>query len=129
VPSDELAAILRQVAHGEYPINDSLLTRPDIARKMLKLFQKFALKGMGPLMTPLSNRELEVLKYVAEGNPNKRIAGTLNTSEQTIKNHITSIMRKLNANDRTHAVALALRQGWLNIEEVTDLEEEEVYSH
>lgn len=129
VPPDELVATLRQVAHGEYPINDSLLTRPDTARKMLRLFQRFAIKGLGPLITPLSAREIEVLKHVAEGNPNKQIATALNTSEQTIKNHVTSIMRKLNANDRTHAVVLALRQGWLSIEDVADLDEEPVHSH
>ncbi|RJQ39129.1 MAG: DNA-binding response regulator, partial [Dehalococcoidia bacterium] len=106
----------------EYPINDSLLQRPSAAKKVLNLFQNMALKNMGSLMTPLSQREIEILKYVAEGNPNKRIASVLNISEQTIKNHITSIMRKLNANDRTHAVVLAIRNGWLNIGEVTKLD-------
>ena len=130
VPPDELAAVLKQVAQGEYPINDSLLTRPNTARKMLRVFQRFALKDMESIMTPLSRREMEVLKCVAEGNPNKRIAGTLKTSEQTIKNHITSIMRKLNANDRTHAVVLAIRQGWLDVgEAVEGTEKELVYSH
>jgi DNA-binding NarL/FixJ family response regulator len=75
------------------------------------------------LMTPLSPRESEVLKYIAEGNSNKRIAYTLGIGEQTIKNYITSIMRKLNANDRTHAVVLAIRKGWLNIEQTLDLQE------
>jgi len=128
-PPDEVVATLKQVAMGEYPINESLLKRPDTARKMLRLFRRFAINGMGPLMTPLSSREVEILKQVAEGSPNKRIADALNTSEQTIKNHITSIMRKLNANDRTHAVVLALRQGWLSIEEVTVLEAEPDGAH
>lgn len=60
---------------------------------------------------------MEILRYVAEGNANKRIASALNISEQTIKNHITSMMRKLNANDRTHAVVLAIRSGLLNVDE------------
>jgi DNA-binding NarL/FixJ family response regulator len=126
VPPDELVAILRQVAQGEYPINDSLLARPNAARKMLRVFRRFALKDMGSFMTPLSHREMEVLKYIAEGNANKRIANTLNTSEQTIKNHVTSIMRKLHANDRTPAVVLAIRQGWLDVGEATEVSEKEL---
>jgi len=64
---------------------------------------------------PLSPREIEVLKLVASGNSNKRIANLFKISEHTVKNHLTSIMQKLNANDRTHAVIIALRQGWLSI--------------
>jgi len=119
---DDLVGTLRRASQKEYPINENLLQRPSAAKKVLNLFQNMALKNMGSLMTPLSQREIEILKYVAEGNPNKRIAGVLNISEQTIKNHITSIMRKLNANDRTHAVVLAIRNGWLNVGEVTRLE-------
>lgn len=72
------------------------------------------------LMAPLSRRETEVLKYTAAGNSNKRIAYALSISEKTIKNHMASIMGKLNANNRAHAVVLAIRKGWLNIEEVSD---------
>ena len=122
---DELVNTLRRVGRREYPINDSLLQRPTAAKKVLNLFQNLALKDMGSLMTPLSQREMEILRYVAEGNPNKRIANVLNISEQTIKNHITSIMRKLNANDRTHAVVLAIRNGWLNVGEVTTIDSAE----
>jgi len=121
IAADELVDILRRVGRGEYPINASLLNRPNTARQVLQLFQSYSLKHMETLMTPLSHRETEILKYVAEGNANKRIASVLNISEQTIKNHITSIMRKLNANDRTHAVVLAIRNGWLNIGELSDL--------
>jgi len=121
IPPDKLVSILRRVGWGEYPINDCLLTKPNTARQVLRLFQSFALNDMVPLMTPLSHREMEILKYIAEGNPNKRIAYALSIREQTIKNHITSIMRKLNANDRTHAVVLAIRRGWLNIADVSEI--------
>lgn len=118
---EELSAVLRQVGRREYPINDSLLDRPNAARQVLNLFHSFSRrKDMEHLLTPLSQREMEVLKYIAEGNPNKRIAYALNISEQTIKNHMTSIMRKLNVNDRTHAVVVAIRQGWLNVAEFTE---------
>ena len=65
--------------------------------------------------TTLSQRELEVLKYVADGNSNKMIGNFLRISEQTVKNHLTSILSKLQANDRTHAVVIALRQRWISI--------------
>jgi len=128
IAPDELAGILKRIGRGEYPINDTLLSRPITARQVLQLFQSFSLKDVETLMTPLSHREMEILKYVAEGNANKRIASALNISEQTIKNHITSIMRKLNANDRTHAVVLAIRGGWLSIGEAPGQSEKEELS-
>ncbi len=63
---------------------------------------------------PLTNRETEILRYVADGNSNKQIAYILIISEQTVKSHISAILRKLNANDRAHAVSLAMRDGWLS---------------
>jgi DNA-binding NarL/FixJ family response regulator len=64
---------------------------------------------------PITEREREVLSLVAEGNSNKMIAGQLGISERTVKNHLTWIMHKLGASDRTHAVVSAVRQGWLAI--------------
>jgi DNA-binding NarL/FixJ family response regulator len=72
---------------------------------------------METLTAPLTHRETEILNYVAEGNSNKHIARILRISEQTIKNHVSAILRKLNANDRAHAVVLAIRHGWLSVEE------------
>ena len=68
-----------------------------------------------PLDAALSQRELEVLQQVADGNSNKMIGNLLRISEQTVKNHLTSIMSKLQAKDRTHAVVIALRQRWISI--------------
>jgi DNA-binding NarL/FixJ family response regulator len=59
---------------------------------------------------------VEILNYVAKGQSNKEIATTLDISEQTIKNHITSIMAKLNANARTQAVVIAVRKGLISID-------------
>jgi len=129
VGGEELVCLLNRVGQGEYPINETLLSRPRAAKKVLQLFKNLSLMGkdIETLMTPLSPRETEILRHIAEGNSNKRIAYVLGIGEQTIKNHITSIMRKLNANDRTHAVVLAMRRGWLNMEEVLDtLEREEL---
>ena len=61
----------------------------------------------------LSAREIEVLRHVAAGNSNKAIANNLNLSEHTIKGHIKNILSKLGASDRTHAVMIALKRGFL----------------
>ena len=115
----ELETVIRRVARGEYPINDSLLATPNVAEHVLKQFQEMASMGMAveSITASLTNRETQILNYVAEGNSNKKIAQILNISEQTIKNHVSSILRKLNANDRAHAVVLAMRKGWISIHE------------
>ena len=63
----------------------------------------------------LTDREREVLSLVAEGNSNKQIGTDLFITERTVKNHLTYIMTKLRASDRTHAVVTAIRLGWLAI--------------
>jgi DNA-binding NarL/FixJ family response regulator len=73
----------------------------------------------GPVRTDVSSnsptpRELEILAYVADGNTNKQIAQTLHISEQTIKNHVSNILRRSRANDRAHAVTIAIRNGWIS---------------
>ena len=64
---------------------------------------------------PLSTRELAVLDCVAQGLSNKEIADELFVSEQTVKNHMTSVLRKLNATDRVGAILHAVRQGWMEV--------------
>ena len=68
------------------------------------------------IISPLTPRETETLDYIAQGYTNKQIAAELKISDQTIKNHIASIMRKLNANARTEAVILALKQGIISLD-------------
>jgi DNA-binding NarL/FixJ family response regulator len=63
----------------------------------------------------LSARELDVLRLIAAGNANKEIAGQLFITEETVKSHVTSILSKLAANDRTHAVTIALKRGIIEI--------------
>ncbi|MCL4465982.1 MAG: response regulator transcription factor [Chloroflexi bacterium] len=118
-PATLLEAI-RRVSVGEYLINESVLTKPLVASRVLKQFRDLALAGQDvePLFVPLSAREIEVLEYIARGNSNKEIARALKISDQTVKNHITSILRKLAVNDRTQAVVYALRHGWIKMHEV-----------
>jgi len=63
----------------------------------------------------LTLRELDVLRLIAAGNANKKIAGQLYITEETVKSHVTNILAKLGANDRTHAVAIALKRGIIEL--------------
>jgi len=63
----------------------------------------------------LTSREIDVLRLIANGNSNKQIAGQLSIGEATVKSHTTNILSKLQANDRTHAVAIALRRGIIDL--------------
>ena len=111
--NEELVGTIRRAYRGEYPINESLITRPQVARHVLKQFQDMSSMGatIETIVAPLTHRETQILNYVADGNTNKQIAHILGISEQTIKSHVSAILRKLNANDRAHAVALAMRSG------------------
>jgi DNA-binding NarL/FixJ family response regulator len=62
---------------------------------------------------PLSPREMEILRFVTQGKSNKEIAQSLGISHQTVKNHMTSILKKLDVRDRTQAAVYALRRGWV----------------
>lgn len=118
VSGDDLTAIIRRVCQGEYLINESVLTKPKVASRVLKQFRDLSLAGQEivPLFVPLSPREIEILDWIAKGNSNKQIARELKISDQTVKNHITSILRKLAVNDRTEAVVFALKRGWIKID-------------
>jgi two-component system response regulator DegU len=115
----DLVRTIRRAIRGEYPINDSIIARPATAERVLKQFQEMALMGLfkEKVAAPLTAREIQILSYIANGNSNKQVAHVLGISEQTIKNHISAILRKLNANDRAHAVALAIRNQWVSIDE------------
>ena len=113
---EQLVEIVRRVSRGEHPINESLTTHPILADQVLIQFQELSRQeNTRPLVSTLTSRETEILNYVAQGYLNKQIAAQLGISEQTIKNHVTSILRKLNANARTEAVILALKQGLISI--------------
>jgi len=63
----------------------------------------------------LTSREIDILRLIADGNGNKQIAGRLSIGEATVKSHVTNILSKLHANDRTHAVAIGLRRGIIEL--------------
>ena len=114
---DELADLVKRAAAGGYPINEQVLARPAVAARVLEAFRLAAdpdpdLGAVGAY-APLTGRELAVLEKVRDGLTNEEIGHALGISGQTVKNHLTSILRKLAVNDRTQAVMQALRQGWL----------------
>jgi len=109
ISKEELVRAIRVVHSGES------LIQPSLAKKVLKEFAHLATEPPhSQTKTPLreiSDRELEVLKYVSNGRSNKQIADTLLISETTVKAHLRSIFRKLEVNDRAQAVAYAMRKG------------------
>lgn len=91
----ELLDALRGAARGRKQI------MPEVAAQI----------GLHALDEALSDREIEVLKEVSAGRANKQVAANLSLSEETVKTHMRNILAKLNAQDRTHAVMIALRRG------------------
>jgi two-component system response regulator DegU len=65
--------------------------------------------------SPLTRREAEVLRLMAEGKSNKAIGEFLYISEKTVKNHVSSILQKMKVDDRTQAVIVAIKNGWVTL--------------
>jgi two-component system response regulator DegU len=116
ITADELANTIKRTAKGEHPINESFVSHPKVAEQVLHHFRELPLgQGAESIVSPVTAREQEILNYMAKGYLNKQIALALEISEQTVKNHVTSILRKLNANARTQAVVEAIKHGLVTI--------------
>jgi DNA-binding NarL/FixJ family response regulator len=120
ITPSKLVDVVRQVAEGHYVLNEHIFDERGI--------QDWLNAGVeavtGPYMVdpnehfvPLSPREMEILQYVTRGMSNKEIAFSLGISHQTVKNHMTSILRKLDVEDRTQAAVYALRHGWVRLQD------------
>ena len=109
VSAEDLTDAIRRVARGE------ALIQPSIARKVVSEFARLGAETKKPdadeLLDPLSERELEILKLIAQGMSNREIAATLFITEGTAKNHISNILSKLGVRDRTQAVLRAQELG------------------
>jgi DNA-binding NarL/FixJ family response regulator len=129
--ADLFVATLRRAATGQFPIDEEVVRFPAVAARILAQFRETSTPQietpppepvppptpeLGPLFVKLSPREIEILDLVARGNSNKIIGRKLSISDQTVKNHVSAILRKLEVNDRTEAVVYALRNGWIRIE-------------
>jgi DNA-binding NarL/FixJ family response regulator len=119
ISPEDLIHVVRRVSGGEFLINDKVFAKPAVASRVLKEFRELAVYGQEaqPIFAPLSPREVEILDNIAQGMTNKQVAYALSISEQTVKNHMSSILRKLAVNDRTQAVVYAMRQGWIKMPE------------
>jgi DNA-binding NarL/FixJ family response regulator len=119
ISPDDLVHVVRRVSTGEFLINDKVFSKPAVASRVLKEFRELAVYGQEaqPIFAPLSPREVEILDNIAQGMTKKQVAYALSISEQTVKNHMSSILRKLAVNDRTQAVVYAMRQGWIKMPE------------
>ena len=112
----EMIEVVRRVAGGESVIQEQVRQRPELVTKMVAHLQGATADGVeDPGFSPLTARELEILDCIARGLSNKEMAAQLSISDQTVKNHITSLLRKLGVSDRTQAVLHAVRQGWVTI--------------
>ena len=119
----ELVAVIRRVADGEDPLKDEVIGRPDLIDRIMEGFRESFRHADEPAAIPLTPRELDILRHVAAGMRNREVGELLDVSEQTVKNHLSSILHKLGVPNRTHAVTFAVRQGWLTLDEMA-LEEE-----
>jgi DNA-binding NarL/FixJ family response regulator len=106
----ELASAIRQVNAGEYWLH------PIVARKLL---QELKLSPKRPTSQPLTEREVEVLRMVAQGKSNRQIADELVISLGTVRAHLSNILGKLHLASRTQATLYALREGLASLEDAT----------
>lgn len=120
ITPEELINIIHAVREGNYYVDGKTVNYEDLMDWIENKVGRFA----GPmdsesdeLFVPLSPREMEILEHVTRGLSNKEIAYKLGISHQTVKNHMTAILRKLRVDDRTQAAVYALRHGWVRLED------------
>lgn len=109
----KLVEMVRQVAQGQNLIADSLSDKPEILCHLLKHFQEQPPDTDQTFQGGLTSREIEVLQHLAQGASNKEIARNLKISQQTAKNHVNNIFKKLKVDRRTKAVLIAIENGWI----------------
>ncbi len=109
---EDLSRAIRTVHAGD------TIIAPDLAQKMLNTFQADRLGGSRLAPPPLTERELEVVRALAQGMSDRQIAHSLGISEKTVRNHTSNIYRKLHIFDRTQAVIYAVREGVIDVEEL-----------
>jgi DNA-binding NarL/FixJ family response regulator len=118
VPGKLIFAV-RQVIQGQWVVDDKVLNEEQLREWLFAQYRTLAPPGIpdDSRFVPLSAREMEILQHAARGSSNKEIAHSLQISQQTVKNHISSILRKLDVKDRTEAAVYALRHGWIRLED------------
>jgi len=112
-----LRQVIKDVMEGKYFIGGRVYTQREFEGWLEQQMEsaRHLYSEPGSPFHPLSDREMEVLSCVVQGKSYKEIAVALNISHQTVKNHVTSILRKFGVEDRTQAVVYALKRGWVQI--------------
>jgi DNA-binding NarL/FixJ family response regulator len=108
VDPDTLIEAIHQVSQGLYVIEEHVLSKPEMAEWVTQKFVEFDAFWEGAE---------DMLQLITRGMSNKQVALELGISHQTVKNHMTSILRKLAVNDRTQAAVYALRKGWIRLQD------------
>jgi DNA-binding NarL/FixJ family response regulator len=119
ISPEDLITLIRDVAGGLYVIDEERLDERELENWInsnIEAISKPYMIDADEHFIPLSQREMEILQFVTYGLSNKEIATRLAISQQTVKNHMTSILKKLNVEDRTQAAVTALRYGWVRID-------------
>jgi DNA-binding NarL/FixJ family response regulator len=119
IKPETLIKIIETVRQGYFVIEKTRMTKEQrdkwLEEQIRQLSGPYTIDGEEHY-SPLSPRETEILKHVTRGMSNKEIAYKLGISQQTVKNHMTSILKKLNVDDRTQAAITAIRSGWVRID-------------
>ena len=117
VEPEKLIDIIRNVSLGYYYVGDQRMEQKGVDEWIQERtdISSRPYSDPGEPFYPLSTREMEVLECVTLGLSNKEIATKLGISHQTVKNHVTAILRKLNVEDRTQAAVYSLRRGWVRL--------------
>ena len=118
IEPERLMNVIRQVARGNYMIAGKVYNErgvQDWLNSKVEALSGPYMVDNGEHFVPLSPREMQILRCVTRGLSNKEIASELGISHQTVKNHMTSILDKLNVDDRTQAAVYALQRGWVRI--------------
>jgi DNA-binding NarL/FixJ family response regulator len=121
VKPETLAWVVRSVIAGDFVVGEDVMNVEMLDHWLnppIKDLEGLFSNGTEPY-EPLSRREMEVLGLMTRGMSNKEIATSLGISHQTVKNHVTSILRKLSVDDRTQAALYALKRGWVRLQDDT----------
>jgi two-component system response regulator DegU len=117
VHPDRLIQTIKEISQGKFVVRERVFNSKEFSHWLEEQLEQAhnLYSEPGSPFHPLSDREMEVLSCVVRGMSNKEIAISLGISHQTVKNHVTSILRKFGVEDRTQAVVYALKHGWVTL--------------
>jgi DNA-binding NarL/FixJ family response regulator len=120
VSPQRILVAVRDIVDGKYVMGPKVMEEEEVVPWVIKASERYAPTfgdEVQEAFVPLSPREMEIVQYITRGLSNKLIAHKLGISHQTVKNHMTSILRKLDVEDRTQAAIYAIRHGWVRLQD------------